>query len=41
MNNDVESTVALNALGWQPLLAERKKAKAKLMLKLLNEMGPI
>ena len=40
MNNDVESTVALNALGWQPLQAERKKAKAKLMLKLLNEMGP-
>ena len=40
MNNDVESTVALNALGWQLLQAERKKAKAKLMLKLLNEMGP-
>ena len=40
MSNDVESTVALNALGWEPLEAERKKAKAELMFKLLNEMGP-
>ena len=40
VSNDVESTVALNALGWEPLEAERKKAKAKLMFKLLNEMGP-
>ena len=40
MCNDVESTVALNALGWEPLKAERKKAKAKLMFKLLNGMGP-
>ena len=38
MGNDVESTVALNALGWEPLKAERKKAK--LMFKLLNGMGP-
>ena len=37
MCNDVES---LNALGWEPLKAERKKAKAKLMFKLLNGMGP-
>ena len=40
MCNDVESTVALNALGSEPLKAERKKAKAKLMFKLLNGMGP-
>ena len=40
MCNDVESAVALNALGWEPIKAERKKAKAKLMFKLLNGMGP-
>ena len=40
MSNDVESTVALNALGWEPLKAERKKTKAKLMLKLLNKTSP-
>ena len=42
MSNDVESTVALNVLGWGPVEAEKKraKAKAKLMFKLLNEMGP-
>ena len=41
MSNDVESTlVALSALGWEPLEAERKKTKAKLIFKLLNEMGP-
>ena len=40
MCNDVESTVALNALGWEPLKAERKKANANLMFKLLNGMGP-
>ena len=40
VSKDVESTVALNALGWEPLEAERKKAKAKLMFKLLNEIGP-
>ena len=39
MCNDVESTVALSALGWEPLKAERKKAKAKLLFKLLNGMG--
>ena len=32
--------IALNALGWEPLEAERKKAKVELMFKLLNEMGP-
>ena len=40
MCNDVESTVALNALGWEPVKAERKKTKAILMFKLLNGMGP-
>ena len=29
--NDVEHTIALRALGWEPLQMERKKAKAKIM----------
>ena len=40
MSNDVDHSIALHALGWQPLKAERKKAKAKMMYKVLNKMGP-
>ena len=40
VNNDVEHTIALRTLGWEPLRTERKKAKAKIMYKLLNKMGP-
>jgi hypothetical protein len=29
MNNDVSHSIALRALGWEPLKTERKKAKAK------------
>ena len=40
MNNDVDYTIALNSLGWETLEVQRKKAKAKLMFKLLNNLGP-
>ena len=40
MSNDVHQTVVLHALVWKTLEAERKKAKAKMMYKLLNNMGP-
>ena len=40
VNDDVEPTIALRALGWEPLQMERKKAKAKIMYKLSNQMGP-
>ena len=40
VSNDVEHNIALHALGWEPLQMERKKAKAKIMYKLLNKMGP-
>ena len=40
MNNDTDRTIALGALGWEPLKVERIKTKAKLMFKLLNTMGP-
>ena len=31
MSNDVNHTIALRALGWEPLKMERKKAKGKMM----------
>ena len=41
VKDDLEHTIALRALGWEPLQTERKKAKAKIMYKLLiNKMGP-
>ena len=40
MKNEVDHLVALSALGWKPLKAERNKAKAKLMFKVLNKMCP-
>ena len=40
MSNDTDHSVALKALGWKTLKVERKTAKAKMMYKLLNNMGP-
>jgi hypothetical protein len=40
MSNDVNHSIALCELGWEPLKTLRKKAKAKMMYKLLNKMGP-
>ena len=40
MSNDVNHSMALRTLGWEPLKNERKKAKAKMMYKVLNKMGP-
>ena len=40
MSNDIDSSIALSALGWEPLNLMRKRAKAKLMYKTLNKMGP-
>ena len=40
MRNDIDHSVALQALNWVPLKTERKKAKANMMYKLLNNMGP-
>ena len=40
VSNDVEHNIALHALSWEPLQMERKKAKAKIVYKLLNNMGP-
>ena len=40
MSNDVHHSVVLQALGWKTLEAEREKAKAKMMYKLLNNMVP-
>ena len=40
MSNDVHHSVVLQALGYKTLEAEWKKAKAKMMYKLLNNMGP-
>ena len=38
--NEVDQQTALDALGWEPLKEQRKKAKAKIMFKILNDMGP-
>jgi hypothetical protein len=40
MSNDVNHSIAFCELGWEPLKTLRKKAKAKMMYKLLNKMGP-
>jgi hypothetical protein len=40
MSNDTDYCIDLHALGWKPLKLMRKKAKAKLMYKTLNKMGP-
>ena len=38
--NEVDQQTVLNILGWEPLEQKRKKAKAKMMFKTLNNMGP-
>ena len=40
MSNDINSSFALSALGWELLNLMRKRAKPKLMYKTLNKMGP-
>jgi hypothetical protein len=40
MSNDVNHSIALRALGWEPLKTKRKKVMAKMMYKVLNRMGP-
>ena len=40
LSNDVDHTIALHELGWEPLKADRRKTKAKMMYKVLNKMGP-
>ena len=40
MSNDEDHSIALRALGWEPLDIMRKKAKAKMMYKTLNKLGP-
>ena len=39
-SNDVDHSVALHVLGWEPLDIRRKKAKARMMYKTLNNIGP-
>lgn len=36
----MKSVVALSSLGWETVEAQRKKNKAKLMFKVLNNLGP-
>ena len=38
--NEIDQQTVLNILGWEPLKQQRKKAKAKMMFKKLNNMGP-
>ena len=40
MPNEVDQQTALDALGWEPLKEQRKKAKAKIMFKILKTWGP-
>ena len=40
ISNEVNHRIALRALGWEPFKIERKKAKGKMMNKILNKMGP-
>ena len=38
--NEIDQQTVLNILGWEPLKQQRVKAKAKLMFKTLDNMGP-
>ena len=40
MSNKVDHSIALRALGWEPLHIIRKKAKARMMYKTLNKLSP-
>ena len=39
MRKEVDDKIALNAIRREPLKAQREKAKAKLMFKVMNQMG--
>ena len=38
--NEIDQQTVLNSLGWESLKQRKKKAKAKMMFKTLNNMGP-
>ena len=38
--NEVDRQTVLSIIGWEPLEKQRKKSKAKIMFKTLNNMGP-
>ena len=38
--NEIDQQTVLNVLGWELLKQQGKKAKAKMMFKTLNNMGP-
>ena len=40
LSNDVDHTIALHELGWEPLKADRRKTKARMMYNVLNKMCP-
>ena len=40
MSSDVDHSVAVHVLGWEPLDITRKKAKARMIYKTLNNIGP-
>jgi hypothetical protein len=41
LNNDINHSIGLRALGWEPLKTKRKKqARARMMYKVLNKIGP-
>ena len=40
LSNDVDHSIALRELCWEPLKAHKKKTKTKRMYKLLYNMGP-
>ena len=40
MSNNEDYSITLRALGWEPLHIMRKKAKARMMYKTLNKLGP-
>ena len=40
MSNNEDHSIALRALGWEPLHIIRKKAKTRMTYKTLNKLGP-
>ena len=40
MSNDIDHSVALHVLAGSPLISREKKAKARMMYKTLNNIGP-
>ena len=40
MSNNEDHSKALRTLGWEPLHIIRKKAKARMVYKTLNKLGP-